>query len=178
MSVVDTRAYKACGPSTSPDQFPCFVDRNGYRNLYTPGSSFEFGVVVIGSSDELANARRLAHKAHAALGLAYADLEYKPGFGFTLPRGACVESGYPCAPRARFMGDPLAYLSVEHSGAYENLDSKRFLVIAALGPPDSDLLSKTLTKARAAFPEAYQKTTRALWLVATQTKLPDGTSSP
>ena len=49
-------------------------------------------------------------------------------------------------------------------------------MIAAHGPVGSDVLSDTLTKARAVFPEAYQKTTRGLWIEATTTKIPEATA--
>jgi hypothetical protein len=153
-------------------------DRNGYRHSYTPRTSkHSIGLVVIGSTDELSKARELAHGASAALGLAYEDLEYDPDFGFTLSEGGCTEEGYPCAPddRTAWMLNygPAAYLSIEHSGGYERLDTKTFVVIAAHGAPGSELLSRMLTKAKATFPAAYQKTTRAKWIEYTQAKLPE-----
>jgi hypothetical protein len=165
-NAVDARAGAASGPRASQERRVTSFDRNGYRHQYTPRPSAPIGLVVIGAADELWEARRLAHEARAALGLPFEDLEYKPGFGFTLSRDACTEVGYPCAPSSRHMREgPFAYLSIEHSGGYENLASEIFVVIAARGAPGSDLLLETLTKARAAFSQAFQKTTRAIWLV-------------
>ena len=172
-NVVDARAEAASGPGASRERRPHFFDLNGYRHSYVPRiSAFSFGLVVIGSADELWKARRLARKAHAALGLPYQELRYEEG-NFKLPRSACVESGY-CIAEGRYAEyRPFAYITIEHSGGYESLDSKTFVVLAAHGPPGSDLLSKTLAKAQAVFPGAYQKTTRALWEEYSYSKLPN-----
>ena len=124
-NAVDTSAVEISGPDVRPPPGRAyFFNLNGYRHEYTPRSTFEFGLVVIGSTDELSKARRLARKARAALGLPYADLAYRPDFGFVYPRASCVEVPYPCGPEPRYTQRPLAYLSIDHGGAFENLDVK------------------------------------------------------
>jgi hypothetical protein len=141
------------------------VGADGKSRRYTREFSRPVGLVVIGSHHDLEGARRLARKARDALGLRFDDFEYLPGFGFTLPEGGCVEEGYPCTDGARGRENPGAYVNMEMAGGYDQLAAEKFIVIAANGPPGCDLLVKTLAKAQAAFPHAYEARTRLRWVL-------------
>lgn len=74
------------------------------------------------------------------------------------PRRRCGSqlSAFPCyVARGRF--DPGVYVSVERSDAYESFRPGLFVVIAASGEPGSAEVASSLTKARAAHPDAYVK---------------------
>ncbi len=172
-SVVDNRADEASNSNTPQKPRVEIFEHNGFRITYTHRTaSHPIGLIVIGSAEKLWRARRLARKASAALGLPYAEYEYKPDFGFTESRDGCTERGYPCAPRWRNVRKPFAYVRIEQDH-YERWRSGEFVVIAAHGPPGSDLLRETLIKAKAAFPEAYEETTREVWIESSATKIVD-----
>lgn len=86
-------------------------------------------------------------------------LKPHPKSGLTYSRELCKIEGediYPCyLSRGRF--DDGAYLSIEHSSAYQNFRPGYYIVVAASGDASDPLLKQTLVSAKAHFPDAYIK---------------------
>ena len=117
--------------------------------------------VILRSTPDYAEARRVAERAAAQLGarLDLRGLVFDPEHGLTWPKEECDKDSlypFPCyVARGRF--DPGVYLSVERSDAYASFQPGYFIVVAASGEPGSDEVASALGKARAAYPDAYVK---------------------
>jgi hypothetical protein len=117
--------------------------------------------VIVRSTPDYGQARSVAERAAAQLAvpLNLRGLVYDPAHGLTWPKEECDKDPlypFPCyVARGRF--DPGVYISVERSDAYESFRPGLFVVIAASGEPGSAEVASSLTKARAAYPDAYIK---------------------
>ena len=117
--------------------------------------------VVLRSTPDYDEARQVAERAaaHLAIPLNLRGLIYDPVHGLTWSKEVCDKDPYypfPCyVARGRF--DPGVYLSVERSDAYPSFRPGLFIVIAASGKPGSVEIGSSLTRVRAAYPDAYVK---------------------
>jgi hypothetical protein len=129
-----------------------------------PDPWIRVGFLIVRSTSDYAEARRVAERASSQLELPLdlRGLVYEPPHGLTWPREQCEKDPlypYPCyVARGRF--DPGVYLSVERSDAYATFTRGLFIVIAASGEPGSPELTSALARVREAYPDAYVKQER------------------
>ena len=115
--------------------------------------------VVVGVSEDYAEASRVAERAARELGvvLDLRGLVNDPEYGLTLRAEECTDPLYPFPfylPRGRF--DAGEYVSIERSDGYSALRAGYFVVIAASGAPRSAEMTAALAKARRVVPDAYE----------------------
>ena len=113
--------------------------------------------VILRSTPDYAEARRVAERAASRLGipLNLRGLIHDPAHGLAWRKEECDQDGlspFPCyLARGRF--DPGVYMSVERSDAYASFRPGYFIVIAASGEPGSADVEASLAKARGVYPE-------------------------
>jgi len=127
-----------------------------------PNPWIDVSFLIVRSTSDYAEARRVLQGAHDKLGIAInlRGLIHDPRHGLTWPKQDCDRDPlypFPCyVARGRF--DPGVYLSIERSDAYRTFRPGYFVVIAASGEPNSADVKNVLDTAKSLFPDAYVKT--------------------
>src|SRR5262249_39785274 len=127
-----------------------------------PDPWIDVGFVIVRSTGDYADAKRVVQRAHDKLGIAInlRGLIHDPRHGLTWSKAECDRDPlypFPCyMARGRF--DAGVYLSIERSNAYRSFQPGYLIVIAASGEPGSRELVTTLDAVKSLFPDAYVKT--------------------
>lgn len=120
----------------------------------------EMGFVILKSTTSYKEAKQFAERASQKLTmpLDLRGLSPNTKMGLTFSKQTCDEHfGYPCyIARGRY-DKKEAYLSIEHSSAYESFSKGYYIVIAASGDKSDPSLKKVLKKVKAVVADAYIK---------------------
>ena len=119
-------------------------------------------LVILQSTKDIDAARATAAAAAETLSLPLQlnDVEPHPTLGLSHSAQVCEANGYswPCyMPRGRH--DDGAYISIEHSGAFETFAEGYFIVVAASAAGRDPVIRRTLRAAKGQWLTAYSKQT-------------------
>ena len=120
-------------------------------------------IVIIKSTHDYTQAKSTALQASKKLGLKLKLRNLTPHkkTGLTYPAKTCNNDGfeYPCyIARGRY--DDGAYISIEHSNAFEGFAKGYYIVVIASAADKNPIIKNVLKKAKKHYKDAYAKLSR------------------